>query len=39
MKWDAGLGLRFMAKKSVVRLDWAASDESMGFWVMFGQTF
>lgn len=39
MKWDAGIGLRFMAKKSVIRVDWAASEESMGLWIMFGQTF
>ncbi len=39
MKWDAGIGIRFMAKKSVLRLDWAASEESTGLWFMFGQTF
>ncbi|MCF6312535.1 MAG: hypothetical protein L3J39_08790 [Verrucomicrobiales bacterium] len=39
MKWDAGIGLRFMAKKSVIRIDWAASEESTGLWFMFGQTF
>lgn len=39
MKWDAGIGLRFMAKKSVIRIDLAVSEESTGVWFMFGQTF
>ena len=39
MKWDAGVGIRFMAKKSVVRIDWAASEESSSVWVMFQQPF
>ncbi len=39
MKWDAGLGVRFMAKNSIIRLDWATSEESSGLWFMFGQSF
>ncbi|MCF6312397.1 MAG: hypothetical protein L3J39_08090 [Verrucomicrobiales bacterium] len=39
MKWDAGIGLRFMMKKSVIRLDWAMSEESSSVWFFLGQSF
>jgi hypothetical protein len=39
MKWDVGLGVRFMAKKTVVRFDVAASEDTTGFWAMFSQPF
>ncbi len=39
LQWDAGLSLRFMLKKAVVRFDWAVAEEGSGFWVMFGQPF
>jgi hypothetical protein len=39
MKWDAGLGIRLMAKKSVVRLDTAFAEESWSVWAMVGQPF
>ncbi|QQL43826.1 BamA/TamA family outer membrane protein [Sulfuriroseicoccus oceanibius] len=39
MQWDAGVSLRFMLKKSVVRVDCAVSDESSSVWVMLGQPF
>ncbi len=39
MKFDAGIGLRIMMAKSVVRLDWAMGEEGTGFWFMIGQTF
>lgn len=39
LKWDAGVGLRLMAIKSVVRLDMAYSDEGLGVWAMVGQPF
>lgn len=39
MKWDAGVGFRFMLKKSVVRVEVAASDEVTSGWVMFGHPF
>ena len=39
LQWDAGVSFRFMLKKSVLRLDWATSEEDSAFWVMFGHPF
>ncbi|MBW1742630.1 MAG: BamA/TamA family outer membrane protein [Deltaproteobacteria bacterium] len=39
MKWDVGCGLRLMAKKAVLRLDTAFSDDSWGMWAMVGHPF
>ncbi len=39
MKWNAGLGLRFMVEKAVVRVDTAAAPDSWGLWAMVGQSF
>ena len=39
LKYDVGLGLRFMAFRQVVRLDWATSDEDSAVWAMIGQPF
>lgn len=39
MKWDVGIGLRFMLKKTVVRVDYAVSEESTVGWVMFDHPF
>ena len=39
MKWDFGFGLRFMAKKSVIRIDLAWSEEGSNAWVMIGEPF
>lgn len=39
MKWDVGLGLRAWAKGLVVRLDTAASDESVAVQMMVSQPF
>ena len=39
MQWDAGVSLRFMLKKSVLRMDWATSEDSSSVWVMFGHPF
>ncbi len=39
LKWDLGCGLRFMALKSVARLDFAYSEEGMGVWAMVGHPF
>ena len=39
MKWDAGIGLRASAKGVVVRVDDAASDESVGVQMMVSQPF
>ena len=38
-KADAGLGIRTMMAGGVIRLDIAASDESVNGWVMFGHPF
>jgi Omp85 superfamily domain len=38
-KLDGGLGFRFLFAGSVVRLDFAVSDESTGIWAMFGHPF
>lgn len=39
LKWNAGIGLRLMAFRMPVRLDFAVSDESSSVWAMFGQPF
>ena len=39
MKWDAGLGLRFLAKGLVLRIDSAYSDEGFGAQMMISQPF
>jgi outer membrane translocation and assembly module TamA len=39
LKWDAGLGVRLMVMKAIVRLDTAVSDETWGVWAMVGQPF
>lgn len=39
LKWDAGLGLRLMAKGIVVRLDVAGSPEGGGVSMMVGHPF
>ena len=39
LKWDAGIGLRMMAFRTVVRLDWAVSDEGSSVWAMISQPF
>lgn len=39
MKWDAGIGVRAMAKRLVVRLDLAYSDEGSGIQMMVGHPF
>jgi hypothetical protein len=39
LKWDAGLGLRLMTAKVVVRGDVAYSEEGWHFWAMVGQAF
>ena len=39
LKWDAGIGVRLMAFRAVVRLDWAISDEGSSVWAMISQPF
>jgi hypothetical protein len=39
MKWDAGLGVRFLAKGLVLRIDSAYSDEGLGVQMMISQPF
>jgi outer membrane protein assembly factor BamA len=39
LKVDAGIGLRLMAFRTVVRLDWAISDEGSSVWAMVSQPF
>lgn len=39
LHWDAGIGLRLMARKVVVRLDTVFSNEGWNMWVMAGQPF
>jgi hypothetical protein len=38
-KWSAGIGTRLMARRTVVRLDAAWSDESWALWAMVGHPF
>ncbi len=39
MKWDAGIGLRLMAKRLVGRADMAVSEEGFGVQMMVGHPF
>lgn len=39
LKFDAGVGLRFMAFRTVFRLDFAVSDEGGSVWAMISQPF
>lgn len=39
LKYDAGLSLRLMTFKAVVRLDIASSEEGNSIWAMYEQTF
>lgn len=39
LKWDAGIGRRFMMRHAVVRFDAAYSDETAGVWFFAGQPF
>ncbi len=39
LKYDAGIGLRLMAYRAVVRLDLAFSDEGSSVWAMISQPF
>ena len=39
LKYDAGFGLRFMAFRTVFRVDYAVSDEGGAIWAMVQQTF
>ena len=39
MKWDAGLGIRALAKGIVIRIDTALSDEGVGVQMMISQPF
>ena len=39
MKWDAGLGFRFLAKGLVLRIDSAYGDEGLGVQMMISQPF
>ncbi|MEN8205168.1 MAG: BamA/TamA family outer membrane protein [Pseudomonadota bacterium] len=39
LKVDAGISLRLMAFRAVVRLDWAVSEEGNSVWAMISQPF
>ena len=39
LKWSAGVGLRLMAFRTPVRLDFAVSEEGASVWAMFAQPF
>ena len=39
MKWDVGIGMRTLVKRSVLRLDVGFSPEGVALWFMFGQAF
>ena len=39
LRWDVGVGFRFMAQKAVLRVDLATSDEGMAAWAMVGHPF
>lgn len=39
LKVDAGIGLRLMTYRSVVRLDWAVSEEGSSIWAMVSHPF
>ena len=38
-KFDAGIGGRFLMSGSVIRIDFAVSDEGSSVWAMFGHPF
>ena len=39
MQWDAGVGIRAMAKSLIIRIDLAVSDEGTGVQMMVGHAF
>ncbi len=39
LKWDVGVGLRLMAFRAVVRLDFAVGEEGAAAWAMISQPF
>ncbi|MGF1758746.1 BamA/TamA family outer membrane protein [Photobacterium sagamiensis] len=39
MKWDLGIGFRFMMHKAVFRAEFATSEDSWSSWMMVGQPF
>jgi len=39
LKWDAGLGIRLLAKGIIVRIDTAVSEEGLGIAMMIYQPF
>ena len=39
MKWDVGVGIRTLVRRTVLRLDVGFSTEGASIWVMAGQTF
>lgn len=39
MKWDVGVGIRTLIRRTVLRLDVGLSTEGASLWVMAGQTF
>ncbi len=39
LKWSAGVGVHIMIGGSVIRFDFAVSEESTQFWIMARQTF
>ena len=39
VKWDLGLGLRFIMHKAVIRIETALNDDSWSSWVMVGHPF
>lgn len=38
-RWDAGVGIRMMSRRTVLRADVAVSEEGASVWVMVGQAF
>jgi len=39
MKWDVGMGFRFMAQRAVFRIDTAVTDGAWSTWAMVGHPF
>jgi hypothetical protein len=39
VKWDLGLGLRFIMRKAVFRIEIAGNDDSWSSWMMVGHPF
>jgi len=39
LKWDAGVGVRVLARRAIVRFDLAFSEEDVQFWIMAGHAF